>query len=127
MKSLEILDDIRLDLERYLDYLENDLQERIKNNESEISINEVSDLKVILVINMYDGIETIKQYLEVLEIIRKKKVDILALECRINTFKDDNERILHSYNAMFYNKKIYKLTMEELLKLKQWLEVNENE
>lgn len=65
--------------------------------------------------------------LEVLEIIRKKKVDILALECRINTFKDDNERILHSYNAMFYNKKIYKLTMEELLKIKQWLEVNENE
>ena len=71
--------------------------------------------------------QQIKQDLEVLEIIRKKRVDILALECRINTFKDDNERILHSYNAMFYNKKIYKLTMEELLKLKQWLEVNEND
>lgn len=72
-----------------------------------------------------EGLEQIKQDLEVSEIIRKKRVDILALECRINAFKDDNERILHSYNAMFYNKKIYKLTMEELLKLKQWLEAQD--
>ena len=83
--------------------------------------------KIGFVAICYVELETIKQHLEVFEIIRKKKVDILALECRINTFKNDNERILHSYNAMFYNKKIYKLTMEELLKLKQWLEVNEND
>ena len=122
MKSLEILDDIRLDLERYLDYLEKDLQERIKNNESEISINEVSDLKAILVTNMYYGIETIKQDLEVLEIIRKKEINIKRLRIAIINTKDTEDTLL------FYNcgvEEFRRLTMEELLKLKQWLEGNE--
>lgn len=127
MKSLEILDDIRLDLENYLDYLEKDLQERLKDDELIGSIKEIEDARAILINNMYYGYNKVKQDLEVLEIIRKKRIDILALKCRINTFKDDNEGILHSYNAMLYSKKIYKLTIEELQKIKQWFEENENE
>ena len=51
MKSLEILDDIYLDLEDYLLYMEKDMQERIKNNESEASIMEVNDSIKITQIN----------------------------------------------------------------------------
>lgn len=110
MKSLEILDDIRLDLENYLDYLERDLQTRIKNNESEMSINEVDDAKVILVINMYDGYTKIKQDLEVLEILRK--------HIHLRRFENMNR------NEVMISPLI---SENERDKLKQWLEENEND
>ena len=68
--------------------------------------------------------DIIKQDLEVLEIIKNKRVHIDALIriIRIN-HKKSNKEILYDYNCLV--NKIYKLTMEELLKLKQWLEVNE--
>ena len=72
---------------------------------------------------------TIEQDLEVLEIIRKKKVDIKLLIS--DPFIMSNEKILEIYNKNmrlnYLNGEKYQLTLEELLKLKQWLEVNENE
>lgn len=69
----------------------------------------------------------IKQDLEVLEIIKNKKVEVLHLWYIIKTNEEkDNEYILMKYNERFGNQ-MYKLTLEELLKLKQWLEDNENE
>lgn len=71
---------------------------------------------------MYKDIEefkTIKQDLEVLEIIRKKKVDFVHLNNYLFLY-DKNEEVLEKYNKYcFYQNE---LTMEELLKLKQWLE-----
>ena len=65
----------------------------------------------------------IEKYLDVLEIIKKKKVDVDQL-CFLLTqyYKLDN--LLNKYNAYIIEKD-KQLTMEELLKLKQWLEVNE--
>ena len=69
-------------------------------------------------------LQQIKQDLEVLEIIRKKKVEVLHLWYIIKTNEEkDNEYILMKYNESFGNQR-YELTMEELLKLKQWLENN---
>lgn len=70
----------------------------------------------------YD-LEVIKQDLEVLEIIRKKKVNVAIF---MNFLKiEDNEKILEIYNYINYAQS--KLTLEEIVKLKQWLEVNEND
>ena len=87
--------------------------------------------KLLEKINQYDDwfltemeAEQIKQDLEVLEIIRNKRVDmkLFAMFCVALT----NEEILFSYNSnCSYEDE--KLTMEELLKLKQWLEENEND
>lgn len=69
--------------------------------------------------------QQIKQDLEVLEIIRKKKVEVFPLFFIIRTSEEESdEYILMKYNTRF-NNKLYELTMEELLKLKQWLEGNE--
>jgi hypothetical protein len=74
-----------------------------------------------------DDFEQIKQDLEVLEIIKKKKVEVFPLFFIIRTSEEESdEYILMKYNTRF-NNKLYELTMEELLKLKQWLEVNNNE
>ena len=63
-------------------------------------------------------IQTIKQSLEVLEILRKKEVDIGFLKSILQDYSI--EEALEIYNECERH-----LTMEELLKLKQWLEVNE--
>ena len=125
MKSLEILDDIRLDLENYLDYLERDLQTRIKNNESEISINEVNDARAILINNMYYGYNKIKQDLEVLEIIKK-----IFEKANFHFYPDGYEAdILLEDNDICIEAidRITKLKVADVKKIKQWLEVNENE
>lgn len=68
--------------------------------------------------------EQIKQDLEVLEIIKNKKVDFVHLNNYLFLY-DKNEEILEKYNKhCFYHNE---LTLEELLKLKQWLEEHENE
>ena len=63
--------------------------------------------------------EKIKQDLEVLEIIRKKRVNVGDL---VHVFRvcDADEKGLEFYNA--YIKDETKLTLEELIKIKQWLE-----
>ena len=74
-------------------------------------------------IRYIEDITAIKQDLEVLEIIRKKKVDVYYLSIALK-FKLPIEEQLYYYNSIEHNN--FKLTMEELLKLKQWLEENEN-
>ena len=74
---------------------------------------------------MIDELQQIKQDLEVLEIIRKKKVDIEVLEHSLGSYSNDLFQALYCYNGEFVEE--YHLTMEELLKLNQWLEVNDNE
>ena len=65
----------------------------------------------------------IQQSLEVLEIIRKKDVNLATLKlCIMRT--DTTEQLLSKYNKSRYFTQD-ELTLEELLKLKQWLEVNE--
>ena len=73
--------------------------------------------------------DIIKQDLEVLEIIKNKNVDLKMFK---RLYKEEYMPTL-SCNRFLY---VYnwtrglgesELTMEELLKLKQWLEVNENE
>lgn len=66
--------------------------------------------------------QQIKQSLEVLEIIYKKKVELELLEALLE-YKV-NEKILWAYNS---NPARIKLTIEELQKLKQWLEENEDD
>lgn len=69
----------------------------------------------------------IKQDLEVLEIIRKKEVKLKDLKLSIQGFIEGAfetiEKVLWSYNFALMEEK--HLTLEELLKLKQWLEENE--
>ena len=67
----------------------------------------------------------IKQDLEVLEIIRKKDVNLATLKLCIMT-TDTIDQLLSKYNKSRYFTQD-ELTMEELLKLKQWLEENKNE
>lgn len=61
--------------------------------------------------------------LEVLEIIRKKQVDLVFLR-KVVVKLDNLEEMLDMYNTVEWQ---HCLTMEELIKLKQWLEENENE
>ena len=67
-------------------------------------------------------VETIKQDLEALEIIRKKKVDVYYLHALLKNGEVDV--VLNRYNIYAREGA---LTMEELIKLKQWLEENDNE
>jgi hypothetical protein len=67
----------------------------------------------------------IKADLEVLEIIRKKNVNINRLKVLIRLVEEGIfkiEEALRHYNLNEDN-----LTLKELLKLKQWLEENEND
>ena len=64
-------------------------------------------------------LEAIKQDLEVLEIIRKKKVDVYYLHALLKNGEVDV--VLNRYNIYAREGA---LTTEELLKLKKWLEVN---
>lgn len=74
-----------------------------------------------------EEIEQIKQDLEVLEIIKNKKVDLQGLSYLLNEYKDaELAYILNQYNPTEYYTRHLRgcLTLEELLKLKQWLENN---
>ena len=127
MKSLEIANDIAKHLKDYLDDLKMTKEDfKLRKFIGVEHIFERLEEKISEVQTSMDNAQQIKQDLEVLEIIKKKRVDIDALIriIRINNEKS-NEKILYDYNCIV--DKIYKLTMEELLKLKQWLEVNENE
>ena len=89
----------------------------IVNERIESTLKAENKLKMELQLCFYkDEANCIKQDLEVLEIIRKKRVDmkLFAMFCVALT----NEEILFSYNSnCSYEDE--KLTMEELLKLKQ--------
>ena len=75
------------------------------------------------------AIEIIDKELEVLEIIKKKNVNLKDLKLYIQGFVEGGfetiEMALRLYN--WVKKEEEQLTLEELLKLKQWLEEIENE
>lgn len=70
----------------------------------------------------YEELKHIKQDLEVLEIIKKKRVDVAELR-GILIYMDDDKEALEDYNSIRFIDR--RLTLEELLKLKQWLEEND--
>ena len=120
MKSLEIVNSAEKDLKILIDLIKQNpdydfsLTARL-NNERLIRVCES-------LINSMSN--PIKQDLEVLKIIRKKEVFITELKYAFKNRKNDEE-ILRFYN--FGRGTQFQLTMEELLKLKQWLEGNKNE
>ena len=63
--------------------------------------------------------QQIKADLEVLEIIKNKTVNIEALKFCLENY-DNVEKAMEIYN--YFEEDYRKLTLEELLKLKQWLE-----
>ena len=71
--------------------------------------------------NRLKKLETIQQDLEVLEIIRKKKVDMTYFVVAIHSNLPIDEQINY-YNRSQSN--YCKLLDEEFIKLKQWLEEN---
>lgn len=82
----------------------------------------LEEAKTNMCVTCKEHLEQIKQDLEVLEIIKKKEVFIGELKYAFKNRKNDKEA-LHFYNWGKDAKLM--LTMEELLKLKQWLEENE--
>ena len=99
MKSLEYVKKIREDLNQCFRHW----NPATMNNDNDFYHNEW---------------EKIQQDLEVLEIIRKKIVNVSILKMLLIGFP--LEHVLEMYNEDHI-----KLTMKELLKLKQWLEENE--
>lgn len=69
--------------------------------------------------------QQIKQDLEVLEIIYKKKIVIEHIKTKLECW-ENLEALLEFWNSLTSHKDS-QLTLEELLKLKQWLEENEND
>ena len=116
MKSLEIVNRNIKAIKKLL-YKLKDVQEGTKEDfEKYYHEQELKDFKII------------KQDLEILEIIRNKKVDLQGLSYLLNEYKDaELAYILNQYNPTEYYTMHSRgcLTLEELLKLKQWLEVNE--
>ena len=92
MKSLEIVND-------YINLIDN-----FEFDKCYVGVNEL---------------QQIKEDLEVLEILKNKKVDIGFVKSILESCSI--EESLEVINDCGYRK----LTMEELLKIKQWLEVNE--
>lgn len=84
-----------------------------------LEVLELEECKEILLYRDY--IQQIKQDLEVLGIIKYKIVNIEALKFCLEQYDNDN-KALEIYN--YFEEDYRKLTMEELLKLKQWLETN---
>ena len=66
-----------------------------------------------------ENLKLIKANLEVLEIIKNKKVELELLEYLL--VYETDEKIMEAYNS---NPSRIKLTLEEVKKLKQWLEEN---
>ena len=108
MKSLEIVNRERDKLKANIDL------GVIQKRNVELQNIDIAKLKEL---------DQIKQDLEVLEIIKKKKINIALLMFLIQD--NDNETVLGIYN--FEHHAQFKITLEELLKLRQWLEVNDNE
>ena len=112
MKSLEI---VNLRVERLNNKPEMEL---VKNDEMVMISNNDMGYAGILTLTQ---LETIKQDLEVLEILRKKLVDVDFLKNGLRAFSP--EKVLDYYNNTCLSSR--ELTRREYLKVKQWLEENE--
>lgn len=114
MKSLEFANEYRnITVKSMNDYIDNCDKYGQEINECYFNILE----------EQLAHFDIIKQDLEVLEIIKEKKVDVDIIWILMKKHKDIND-ILWYYNFLCL-KEYRHLTLEELLKLKQWLEVNE--
>lgn len=109
MKSLEIVNDLIWKTQRKYDYVD------LKQDKNQIK-KELEEIN-----SEFSKLNQIKESLEVLEIIRKKKIDVGFIKAMLESYSI--EEALEAINDCGYRK----LTMKELLKLKQWLEENENE
>lgn len=118
MKSLEFINKDLQDFEKALE----DYKKR-----KEILNEEVDEEYIKQITKEIERYKQIKQDLEVLEIIYKKNVDISWLKENLEVVTlgiYPIEDALKGYNSI---KRIeHQLTLEELLKLKQWLEKEEN-
>ena len=110
MKSLEF---INKDLQDFEKALENYKKRKTINNE------EVDEEYIKQMTKEIENYKQIKQSLEVLELIKKKYVDINFIRWLFNT--NSIKQVLKKYNA----EGNIRLTLEELIKLKQWLEEQE--
>ena len=116
MKSLEIVNRNIKAIKKLL-YKLKDVQEGTKEDfEKYYHEQELKDFKII------------KQDLEVLEIIYKKRIAMEYLWFLYDYYKDFTNGINYMLEKINeHQDETRKLTMEELLKLKQWLEENEND
>ena len=119
MKSLEIVNEM-------VDYWESAVNVACQSNAENGYYDE---LDIVEYQNRLKKYQQIKQDLEVLEIIRKKQVNLKDLKLSIQGFIEGAfetiEIVLWSYNLL--RKEEEQLTLEELLKIKQWLEENDDE
>lgn len=86
----------------------------------------INRIKYLFYIDLKDDYEvkTIKADLEVFEIVINKKINIENIKTKLECW-GNLEALLEFWNSLTSHKDS-QLTMEELLKLKQWLEENEN-
>lgn len=134
MKSLEILENqnianIFLDVaEEFIKEITNGVKVNKEIKEDiQIICNIISEVGSRVADKMQESLLPIKKDLEVLEIIIKKNVDIKGLKHTLKGFYKTMEEVLFSYNLYFKAKDEEDLTLEELLKLKKWLEEIQNE
>ena len=115
MKSLEIVNEM-------VDYWESAFAIAETAYKTHPTNGWFDDLEVSKCKTKLEKYKQIKQDLEVLEIIKKKRVNVgdLAHVFRIGGADEEG---LDFYNA--YIKDETKLSLKELLKVKQWLEENE--
>lgn len=98
--------------------------EQIENYKHTDKSKQAYNIEEVSMTITYKQMQQIKADLEVLEIIYKKEVDIGYIKDLVKRFSD-NDHILERYNATWDI--VHHLTMEELYKIKQWLEVNDND
>ena len=121
MKSLDIVNEM-------VDYWESAVNVACQSNAENGYYDE---LDIVEYQNRLKKYQQIKQDLEVLEIIRKKNVRIGEIKYYLKEFKEGISISVTKIEDVLieYNKGVAledELTLEELLKLKQWLEVNDN-
>ena len=129
MKSLEIVNDIAKHLKDYLDDLKMTKEDfKLRKFIGVEHIFERLEEKISEVQTSMDNAQQIKQDLEVLEIIKNKNIQIRELKHTLKGLDKGiyitMDEVLFAYNLYHRLKDELPLTMEELLKLKQWLEVN---
>ena len=116
MKSLKIVNSAEKDLKILIDLIK-------QNTDCDFSLTaRLNNERLIIVCEslINNMSNPIKQDLEVLEIIRKKDVDVAFLKTILDGYLIDGTLIIYNEESGRQQ-----LTLEELLKLKQWLEENE--
>lgn len=138
MKSLDIVNERMIQIDKgkkdfneiksYINHLTYEEFQQIKQDLERLEKLEeerkllVSGKMILVSTSVIDRIHKMQQDLEVLEIIKNKKVDVESFKRWVN-FEKINSSADFSYNALV--KPDRRLTLEEIIKLKQWLEGDE--